>query len=166
MGSDTGLLDLARMPGADSARDSSPPSQASSRSTFWWAACQRARTSSASRPAGKAWRSMARTTNCLRWSAVGIGEASLPIDHGAAPDAKHVSQFGLCQLELRAQGQHQLPKGVVSLAVRGPLHGRSLFVSFSQVLRCEGMCGAKVSRCPVTSSTLLSILQNRGSLAP
>ncbi len=27
------------------------------------------------------------------------------------------------------------------------------------------MCGAKVSRCPVTSSTLLSILQNRSILA-
>ncbi len=26
------------------------------------------------------------------------------------------------------------------------------------------MCGAKVSRCPVTSSTLLSILQNRSIL--
>ena len=27
------------------------------------------------------------------------------------------------------------------------------------------MCGAKVSRCPVTSSTLLSILQNRSIFA-
>ena len=78
---------------------------------------------------------------------------------------KHISQFGLRQLELRAQGQHQLPKGVVSLAVRGPLNGHSLFVSFPQVLRCEGMCGAKVSRCPVTSSSLPSILQNRSILA-
>ena len=26
---------------------------------------------------------------------LGIGEASLPIDHGATPDAKYVSQFGL-----------------------------------------------------------------------
>src|SRR6266542_4117517 len=28
------------------------------------------------------------------------------------------------------------------------------------------MCGAKVSRCPVTSSTLISILRNRSLLAP
>src|SRR5713101_3000827 len=96
---------------------------------------------------------------------LGIGEASLPIDHGTAGDAKHISQFGLRQLEPGAQGQHYLPKGVVSLAVRGSLHGRSLSVSFSQTLRCEGMCSAKVTRCPVTSSTLLSILQNRAILA-
>ncbi len=95
-----------------------------------------------------------------------ISEASLPIDHGTAPDAKHLSQFGLRQPELRAHGQHQLPKGVVSLAVRGSLHGRSLFVFFAHVLRCEAMCGAKVSRCPVTSRTLISILQNRSLLAP
>ena len=96
---------------------------------------------------------------------LGIGEASLPIDHGAAPDAKQISQFGLRQLEPGAQGQHHLPKGVVSLAVRGSLHGRPLSVSFSQTLRCEGMCSAKVTRCPVTSSTLISILQNRSILA-
>ena len=63
---------------------------------------------------------------------LGIGEASLPIDHGAAPDAKHVSQFSLRQLELRAQGQHHLPKSVVSLAVRGNPHRPSLFVSLTQ----------------------------------
>ena len=52
----------------------------------------------------------------------GIGEAALLIDHGAAPDAKPVSYFGLRQPEPAAHGQHQLPKGVVSLAVRGSLH--------------------------------------------
>ncbi len=65
----------------------------------------------------------------------GIGEASLPIDHGAAGDAKHVSQFGLRQLEPGAQGQHHPPKGVVSLAVRGSLHRHSLFVSLSHTHR-------------------------------
>ncbi len=63
---------------------------------------------------------------------LGIGEASLPIDHGAAPDAKYASQFGLRQLKPGAQGQHHLPKSVVSLAVRGNPHRPSLFVSLTQ----------------------------------
>ena len=63
---------------------------------------------------------------------LGVGEASLPIDHGAAPDAKYVSQFGLRQLEPGAQGQHYPPKGVVSLAVRGSLHRHSFFVSLTR----------------------------------
>jgi hypothetical protein len=59
-----------------------------------------------------------------------ICEAALPIDHGTAADAEQVSQFALRQPEPGAHSQHHLSKGVVSLAVRGLLHGRSPFLLF------------------------------------
>ena len=54
-----------------SASGSSVASQASSRSTFWCAACHKVRISSSSRPTGKACCSTARVINALRCSVLG-----------------------------------------------------------------------------------------------
>jgi len=48
---------------------------------------------------------------------LGIGEATLPVAHGAAGDAQVPGQIGLCQTDRGAQGQEGLSKGVVSVTV-------------------------------------------------
>src|SRR2546426_9467911 len=96
---------------------------------------------------------------------LGIVEACLPFPHRFAGDAQVLGQARLSQSNHGAQGQDGLSKGVVSIAVRGSLHGRSLSVSPTQTQRWEGMGGANATRnatlCPVTSHTLTSILQTR-----
>jgi len=61
----------------------------------------------------------------LQMFGFGIVEASLPLAYGAAGDPQAGGQAGLHQAHAGAQRQHGLPKGVVALTIRVPLHSRA-----------------------------------------
>src|SRR5258706_9119710 len=55
----------------------------------------------------------------------GITAAGLPLRLSAPGDMQQLSQLGLCQADMRPQGQHQLTESIVPFTIRGLVHVRS-----------------------------------------
>ena len=64
----------------------------------------------------------------LEMVSFGITAAGLPLPHRASGDPQQVGQARLRQANGGAQGQHGLPKAIVSLTIGEPLHRRAPFL--------------------------------------
>src|SRR5260221_4694235 len=68
----------------------------------------------------------------------GITAARFPFPHRSPRDTQEIGQIPLGQPHARSQREHGLTEGIVSLTVRGSLHGALSFLDDGRAKRGEG----------------------------